>query len=221
MVIITIFIEGGNLNDVTSGTETLRESFRKLLTPESSTQQFRLIVEMRGPNNQTTKDFKNQVVENPDLLILLDLDDMPTEKQNKLTAWGLNEQESQVFLMIQAMESWILSQPDCIEKFVTENYVNPQRRKPEKILSEDDILKDKVIQEIAKPDDKLNTILQRYFFVEKRNKKKKIKYDSKIIDGAEMLGLLEIESLKATFPEVKRLTETLTNFINQPPTTHA
>jgi len=221
MVIITIFIEGGNLNDVTSGTETLRESFRKLLTPESSTQQFRLIVEMRGPNNQTTKDFKNQVVENPDLLILLDLDDMPTEKQNKLTAWGLNEQESQVFLMIQAMESWILSQLDCIEKFVTENYVNPQRRKPEKILSEDDILKDKVIQEIAKPDDKLNTILQRYFFVEKRNKKKKIKYDSKIIDGAEMLGLLEIESLKATFPEVKRLTETLTNFINQPPTTHA
>ena len=215
MVTITIFIEGGNLNDATSGTETLRESFRKLLAPKSSTQQFRLIIEMRGPNNQTIKDFKNNMDANPDSLILLDLDDVPTEKQNKLTVWGLNEQEHRVFLMIQAMESWILSQPDKLEKYVAENYVNPQRRKPETNLSEDDILKEKIVQEIEKPDMKLNTLLQRYFFVEKRGKKKKIKYASKITHGAAMLALLEIELLKITFPEVKRLTEKLDNFIKK------
>lgn len=221
MVTITIFVEGGNLNDVTSGTETLRESFRKLLAPDSSTQQFRLVVEMRGPNNQTIKDFKANISNNSDSLILLDLDAVPSEKQNKLKEWNLTEQENQVFLMIQAMESWILSQPESIEKYVAENYVNAKRKKSEIALHEDDILKDKVIQEITKPDEKLNTLLQRYFFIEKRRKKKKLKYSSKITNGAAMLGLLEIDLLKITFPEVKRLTETLTNFMNQSPKKNA
>lgn len=218
MVTITIFVEGGDLNDVTSGTEVLRESFRTLLAPNSSTQQFRLIIEMRGPNNQTIKDFKANISENPDSLILLDLDDVPSQKKDKLEQWDLTKQESQVFLMIQAMESWILSQPESIGKYVAENYINPKRKTPEIALQDDVILKNKVIQEISKPDKKLHTLLQRYFFVEKRGKKKKLKYSSKITNGAAMLGLLEIDLLKTTFPEVKRLTETLTNFINQPPT---
>jgi len=111
------------------------------------------------------------------------------------------------------MEAWILSQPDKIEQYVAENFVNWKRRKAAKDIKDDNILKGNIVQEISEPDKKLNTLLQRYFLVEKRGKSKKIKYQSKTRDGAAMLELLEFQSLKNSFPEIKRLAETLQSLI--------
>lgn len=207
MVEVTIFVEGGNLNNQGSNVP-LRESFSKLLMSGLKKKNFKLNIDLRGPNKQTIKDFKN----NPaNILVLLDLDAPKTERENKLVEFGLNNAPDKVFFMIQAMEAWILSQPDILEKYITETYPKSGRKRVDENIEDDDILKNKQAQDIEKPDEKLHVLLGRYFYYEKNNTKKKPKYKSKITDGAAMLELLNISELSNQFIDVKNLLNTIEN----------
>lgn len=207
MVEVTIFVEGGNLNNQGSNVP-LRESFSKLLMSGLKKKNFKLNIDLRGPNKQTIKDFKN----NPaNILVLLDLDAPKTERENKLVEFGLNNAPDKVFFMIQAMEAWILSQPDILEKYITETYPKSGRKRVDENIKDDDILKNKQAQDIEKPDEKLHVLLGRYFYYEKNNTKKKPKYKSKITDGAAMLELLNISELSNQFIDVKNLLNTIEN----------
>jgi len=215
MVEVTIFIEGGTLNDPTGGTELLREGFHKLLAPTLTPHQPRLIIEMRGPNNQTVKDFNASIKKNPNLLILLDLDAAESERKNKLAEFQLLVHAKKVFFMIQAMEAWILSQPDKIEEYVESNFIISKRRKNTP-LKEDDLLKDRHPKNIVAPARILNILLQRYFEIEKRGIVRKLKYRSKLRDGSAMLELLELKKLSKDFSDVAILIDTLTQKVRPP-----
>ncbi len=207
MVEITIFVEGGNLNN-RGANVPLREGFSKLLMSGLGTQNFKLNIDLRGPNKQTVKDFKN----NPaDILVLLDLDAPESERENRLVQFDLNDTPDKVFFMIQAMEAWILSQPDILEKYIAETYPKSGRKREDDNIKDDDILKNKRPQDIEKPDEKLHTLLGRYFYYEKNNTKKKPKYKSKITDGAMMLELLNVNELSNQFTDVKNLLNTIEN----------
>jgi len=207
MVEVTIFVEGGNLNNQGSNVP-LREGFSKLLMSGLKKKNFKLNIDLRGPNKQTIKDFKN----NPaDILILLDLDAPESERENKLAKFDLDEAPGKVFFMIQAMEAWILSQPDILDKYITETYSKSGRKRTGDNIEDDDILKNKQAQNIEKPDEKLHTLLGRYFYYKKNNEKKKPKYKSKITDGAAMLELLNINELSNQFIDVKNLLNTIEN----------
>jgi len=207
MVEVTIFVEGGNLNNQGANVP-LREGFSKLLMSGLKKKNFKLNIDLRGPNNQTVKDFKN----NPaDILILLDLDAPGTERENKLVEFGLDNTSDKVFFMVQAMEAWVLSQPNILEKYITETYPKSGRKRLDDNIEDDDILKNKQAQDIEKPDGKLHTLLGRYFYYEKNNEKKKPKYKSKITDGAAMLELLNINELSNQFIDVKNLLNRIEN----------
>jgi len=105
--------------------------------------------------------------------------------------------------MIQKMEAWILSQPESILKAMENYYINESRGS----LIEDEIFS-KEPENIVHPDDKLNTILSRYFYKIKRKIKKKKKY-GKLKDAPSFIQYLDGHQLKNSFQDVKNLFEYL------------
>jgi len=212
MAVITIFIEGGVLEHENQTIQTLdnsqrlRESFYKLLIQEFKETDFKLEVEIGGPNLQTIKFLKEALENNKYAFGLIDLDVSNDERQNKIKELNLSDQEvvERVIFMVQEMESWILSQPEKIEQF----YTNLKRRSPHKKLEDDDTLKNIHPEEISSPSRKIHVLLGRYFMIEKKGKQKKKKYN-KLKDGADLLELLDYHKLKTTFSDVKRLSDNL------------
>ena len=214
MAVITIFVEGGVLENEHHSIQTLdnsqrlRESFYKLLTQRFNEQDFSLVVEIGGPNNQTIKFLKKELAKGENVYSTIDLDCPNSERNHRINELDLPDENARnrVFFMVQEMEAWILSQPEKIETF----YSHLSRRKPNFSLKDDEILKGKHPKDITKPSDKLHTLLGRYFQIEKKGKKKKKKY-KKLRDGADLLEILDYVELEQVFSDVKRLTDSLKN----------
>ena len=104
-------------------------------------------------------------------LALLDLDGDQSQRTLRLKEYQLDQHQDFVFFMIQAMESWILSQPDKIET-TFEAYT----KIIDGSLAEFQALKDMSPEDISNPSGVLNSLLQSYFESEKAGKIKKLKY---------------------------------------------
>jgi hypothetical protein len=215
MVEITVFVEGGvvpNEKDsvlTVDNSQRFRESFRKLLSQLVNNQSFKIIIENRGGYPHTIKSFKNSLLKNENSFLLIDLDKPPTERVNQISYFKIENEQDKVFFMVQKMEAWILSQPEKIE----DCYKLLKRVNTEQPISEDNLLKDKHPENIYQPDSVLNTILQRYFEYEKKGKVKKKKY-GKLKDAPDLIEKLEVEKLKSTFQDVKRIHDVL--FLKNP-----
>lgn len=204
-------MEGGILANprveglVINNSAALRQSLTQLFEQGIENRNFRFVVEMGSGEKQTIKFFQEKYKQDANILLLIDLDAPKPEKEQKLNwifaNWQIEEAQvrERIFFMIQAMESWILSQPEKIE-----NYYKSEKTSS-KSFAEDDILFGKKPEEIAKPADKLNTLLARHFAYEKAGKKKKRKYVSKLKDGADLIALLDLSQLRRDFDEVEKL----------------
>lgn len=215
MVTVIIYIEGGVLpNDnlsvqTMSNSQTLRKSFSKLFESCFPKHKIHLQVINGSSNNQTIEFFKtNRKIKN-ECLILLDLDSPPSFRKQQLKIFDLDKFSEEVFFMIQKMEAWILSQPDKIEQC----YAHLKRRRPNDVIQNDPILKNKYPADIEHPDKKLNTILSRYFRYEKKGQWKNKKY-GKLKDAADLLALLDIKKLRTAFEDVDTLILKIESFIN-------
>ncbi|HHH49540.1 MAG TPA: DUF4276 family protein [Saprospiraceae bacterium] len=214
MAVITIFIEGGVLAhdnqtiQTLDNSESLRESFYKLLTQKFSPKDFTLEIEIGGPNNQAIIFLQEAVAKNQDSFAIVDLDAPTNQRKKKISEFGINDENisKRIIFMVQEMEAWILSQPDKIESCF--QYL--KRRKSNIKLSDDAILKNRHPESINKPSDKLHTLLGRYFQIEKKGKLKKKKY-KKLKDGADLLELLDYHQLEQVFSDVNHLSESLKN----------
>ncbi|MFA8299720.1 MAG: hypothetical protein ACEPOV_06140 [Hyphomicrobiales bacterium] len=204
MVTIKIVVEGGIMPDSNNDALTiansnrLRESFHKLLSQVVDEDTFNLEIEMGAGEKNACKMFKHSV-QHSNCFLLIDLDKENSQRQTKLDLLGIEDYSSFVFFMIQKMEAWILSQPKAIEK-VMESY-NVQKRN--KSLKDDPVFEKKAY-DIAHPDKRLNTILSRYFFIERRGKVKKAKY-GKLKDAPAFIASLNALQLKDIFEDVSRL----------------
>lgn len=209
MAVIKIFIEGGILPHPNISVQTLnnsqrlRESFYDLLSQKIDPNSFQLEVEVGGSVLNTIKFFKTEIANGKAPLLLIDLDDLPANKPTQIQSFDLEQaaKKKLVFFMVQEMESWILSQPDKIEKC----YQHLKRVKLADVFGEDEILQQHP-EEINKPSDKLATLLGRYFRVEKRGQWKKKKY-KKLKDGADLLELLDFSELMLVFEDVSALSD--------------
>jgi hypothetical protein len=113
--------------------------------------------------------------------------------------------------MIQEMEAWILSQVDKIEQFgIIEGLI---RKKQNKNINDNVLLKNIHPEEIAKPTEKLDTILRQYFDVVKKRGKKRTysKRYLKAKDGSKLIGLLDLHTLIKDFDEARRLIDFIKN----------
>ncbi|MFT5918202.1 MAG: hypothetical protein ACJAWV_001378 [Flammeovirgaceae bacterium] len=216
---IKLFVEGGVLNSENVNIQTinntvkLRESFYKLFAQSVDPSVFRLEVYMGASDKNTAKLFKNDVAKKADALLLIDLDaGIYKDKAGKLKALDLVSISNRVFFMVQEMEAWILSQPDKIE----ECFYYLKRVKENLEIADDNTIKDKDIEKILKPSEKLKVILGRYFLVEKKGKQKKKKYDSKLKDGSDLLMLLDSSRLRKSFEDVNNLLIILESYHQKP-----
>lgn len=101
-----------------------------------------------------------------------------------------------VFFMVQAMESWILSQPEVITKVYVSQKINKE------LISENPSLKGINCETIVNPDEVLDKILNEYFWDKKKGKK--LKY----IKGKNaylFIEKLDINKLRNDFSDVEML----------------
>jgi hypothetical protein len=136
MVEICIFLEGGIVPHENDSAETVdnsqrfRESFSKLFS-SAFQEKVKIIIDPRGGYIKTTKDFSN--AENSPLpLLLIDLDTSENNRTSKLDSlcaeFGLSERRQDIYFMVQAMEAWILSQPEILEELFVEFKVRQSLR---------------------------------------------------------------------------------------------
>jgi hypothetical protein len=207
---IQLFVEGGVLPNENLAVTTmdnsnkLRESLHHLLSQLITPDKFDLIILPRSGYKQTAKDFKADIEKDSNSLLLIDLDAPKSQKNAKLSELALLDYSEKVFFMVQEMEAWVLSQPEIIEQFAKQK--DYKLKNTEKIIAENSLLKDKNIEEISKPSDKLNTLFGQYFEVyEKRRDKYKPASYGKLKDAPELLKLLDFSKLLNDFEDVRLL----------------
>ena len=194
MVEVSILVEGGvhphsNASaDTFDNSEKLRESFQTLLSKGVQDDRIQIKIDTKGSYTSIIK-----MPLHSSQLALLDLDGDQSQKTVRLKEYQLDKHQDFVFFMIQAMESWILSQPDAIEK-TFEEYTKIL----EDSLAEFQALKDASPEDISNPSGVLNSLLQSYFEYEKAGKIKKLKY-GKLKNSHLMIQQLDPEILEYQF----------------------
>jgi hypothetical protein len=208
MVDIRIIIEGGVLphSNVDAATmvnsERLREAFHKLLSQVIDPELFNLIIEVGAGYKNAAKTFKIYAGYDDKVSLLIDLDGPRPSIKEKLEELEIEDISERVYFMIQAMESWILSQPKKLIRYCDETYIRGK-------VGIDIIDTERGIfsihpEEIVKPYEKLKIILGRYYSVKKGSVEKKKKY-GKLKDAPLLIGNLDIEELMSIFTDVKSL----------------
>lgn len=200
MVEISLLVEGGvsaNSNasaDTFDNSVRLRESFHKLLNAGvEKKEMIQLRVDTKGSYTAIIKEaFSSRT------LALLDLDAHDSQRQQRIKEYKLEAYQDHIFFMIQTMETWILSQPDAIEKSFSSFKVNPVP------LAEDARIKDVDLTTIPAPHQVLDKLLKDYFQYEKGGKLKQLKY-GKLKNSHILLEQLDIHRLKEQFIDVKNL----------------
>ncbi len=200
MVEVSILVEGGvhphsNASaDTFDNSEKLRESFQSLLSKGIQDNRIQIKIDTKG---SYTSIIKTPLHSNQ--LALLDLDGDLSQRTVRLKEYQLDKHQDFVFFMIQAMESWILSQPDKIET-TFEAYT----KIIDGSLAEFQALKDTSPEDIFNPSGVLNSLLQSYFESEKAGKIKKLKY-GKLKNSHLIIQQLDPEKLKYQFEDFHNL----------------
>jgi hypothetical protein len=198
MVIVKVFFEGGadpksNPNAATiDNTSRLRESFNKLLNSGFEEELVRIQAE---PAYSITNVVKIRQLNS---LLLMDLDGTKDKKIQRINDSKLTDIQDFVFFMVQMMEAWILSQPEVIEETFSYYKIG------EIMVEKDDKILNKNVENIIKPDEVLDIILQRYFVIAKAGKSKKLKY-SKLKHAADLIQNLNLQKLRETFEDVESM----------------
>ncbi len=209
MVKLNLIIEGGvyteNVSaDTANNAETLRESLHKFFTRLLGRDDVEITIFMGKGYRNAAKQF----IEEQSLIGLFVDSDLPPENKylwfNKLinnehpekTITIPKEKINSVFFMIQEMEAWFLKQPYCLEKWAQkEGYT----KKDTTSIGEHPILKNKDIEKISKPSEKLKIIMKHFFIKNKKN----AKY-GKLKTAPGLLDALNVPALKVLDNELQR-----------------
>ncbi len=205
MVSVTIFIEGGvhpHDNDsvrTIDNSEKLREGFYSILSQTIPQNKFNVSIKLGGGCHHTIKFFKSKINKQHNSILLIDLDDDKSKKNDKIAELELNNIKENIFFMVQEMEAWIISQIDKVDLHYKDKFT---RKKPDIKLSDDEKIKSIHPEDIIKPSKVLKVILGRYFayYTKKKNKKY-----GKLKDGADLLSILSANELRNTFSDFNDL----------------
>ncbi len=209
MVKLNLIVEGGvyteNVSaDTANNAEALRESLHKFFTRLLGRDDIEITIFMGKGYRNAAKQF----IEDQALIGLFVDSDLPPEDKylwfNKL----INDEHPEksiiipegkrdsVFFMIQEMEAWFLKQPCCLEIWAQkEGYT----KKDASSIAEHSILKNKDIEKISKPSEKLKIIMKRFFV-----KNKKIAKYGKLKTAPGLLDALDTTALKTSDNELQR-----------------
>lgn len=204
MVEIQLIIEGGHSifqskenTGADSNSNRLRQSFKKLLSQEILEDDLDKNVKIiMGGGWQEIKSYYEDVTDKVNSLILVDSDAPDESKEAKRIERGLEPKEN-VFLMVQEMEAWFLSQPEILDKYYGRIHGKKENPIGELIVNKP--------QDYIEPSDKLNKILKSHYPERKRVQK----FYHKMVDDIELIPMLNLSKLKEDFDDVQKLIRTL------------
>ncbi len=119
--------------------------------------------------------------------LLIDLDNVESEKGTELLKYKVSTKEDAIFFMIQEMEAWFLSQPHILDDFYKVSISSKLTKRNPK--------------EIADP----VAVLQKATKNTRKGKYHKVKH------GTALLELLDAKKLKKSFSEFEKLIDKLSN----------
>lgn len=198
MVEISLIVEGGaisnNIDALTANnTESLRQALNKFFTRLLSRDDISIKLNLGGGNKNAVKMFLNDTSHKT--ILFVDSEHLDTNKwyNEDMKDFNIPEDKKEyIFFMIQEMEAWFLKQLNCLDIWAEKEGYN---RKQEGDISQHSLLKNKNIEEIKKPSDKLATILKVYF--EKKGKPAKygkLKTAPALLDALETSSLLPLDN---------------------------
>jgi hypothetical protein len=175
------------------GDEALRPGFRAFLGQIADAARFRRCrFSLIAANGTPVPDFHTAIKTHPNAMnvLLLDSEDAITQPLPELcTRKGLSGHSERVFWMAQAMESWLLADPDSLKKYYGNGFgENALRSNPH-------------VEEIPKSD-----VLSRLKAATKTTKKREY---HKTGHAPDLLAKVKPELVKAAAPNCKRLFEEL------------
>ncbi len=209
MVKLNLIVEGGvytdNVSaDTANNVEALRESLHKFFTRLLGRDDVEITIFMGKGYRSAAKQF---IEEQAPIGLFVDSDLPPEDKHlwfNKLNNSEYPERSiiipkekiNSIFFMIQEMEAWFLKQPYCLEKWAQkEGYT----KKDITSIANHSLLKNKDIEKISKPSEKL-AIIMKHFFV----KNKKAARYGKLKTAPRLLDALNVTALKMSDKELQR-----------------
>lgn len=215
MVKLNLIVEGGVLAgdasaETANNVEALRESLHKFFTRLLGREDVEITIFMGAGYRNAAKQF---VEAQTSITLFVDSDFPPENKYlwfNKLINNEHPERsivipdhkKKSVFFMIQEMEAWFLKQINCLDEWaLNEGYT----RKDTTSIADHSILRNKNIEGISKPSQKLAIILKHYFV-----KKKKVAKYGKLKTAPALLDALNTSLLKPLDKELQRFCQ----FIN-------
>ena len=198
MVEISLIVEGGaisnNIEAITANnTESLRQALNKFFTKLLSRDDISIKLNLGGGNKNAVKMFLNDTSHKT--ILFVDSDHLDTNKwyNEDMKDFNISDHKKEyIFFMIQEMEAWFLKQLNCLDIWAEKEGYN---RKQEGDISQHSLLKNKNIEEIKKPSDKLTTILKVYF--EKKGKSArygKLKTAPALLDALDTSSLLPLDN---------------------------
>jgi len=211
MVEITIIVEGGVVHvdspDVNTidNSQVLRQSVNRIFS-ELLNENVSIIIQMGAGYRNAAAQFVKSTEQA--IFLYVDLDDvrgnipnwfskLETENPQKPIIIP-DSKKGNVFFMIQEMETWILKQPQAIENWANSNKY--ERKHLTESIDSHKSIRSKNIEDIRKPSNVLDIIIQYYY---RNNKKKKVKY-GKLKTAPSLLDCLDVLTLKNNDSEIDR-----------------
>lgn len=198
MVEISLIVEGGDISNnidalTANNTESLRQALNKFFTRLLGRDDISIKLNLGGGNKNAVKMFLNDTSHKT--ILFVDSDHLDTNKwyNEDMKDFNISDDKKEyIFFMIQEMEAWFLKQLNCLDIWAEKEGYN---RKQEGDISQHSLLKNKNIEEIKKPSDKLTTILKVYF--EKKGKPArygKLKTAPALLDALDTSSLLPLDN---------------------------
>jgi hypothetical protein len=198
MVEISLIVEGGGISNniealTANNTESLRQALNKFFTRLLGRDDISIKLNLGGGNKNAVKMFLNDTSHKT--ILFVDSDHLDTNKwyNEDMKDFNISDDKKEyIFFMIQEMEAWFLKQLNCLDIWAEKEGYN---RKQEGDISQHSLLKNKNIEEIKKPSDKLTTILKVYF--EKKGKPArygKLKTAPALLDALDTSSLLPLDN---------------------------
>lgn len=214
MVKLNIIVEGGvSFRDVSADTvcnvESLRQSLHQFFSRLMGSDDVSIVVHMGWGYRAAAKQYVSGDASDclyVDSDVPMDflsewfeklLDDECPEKSIVIP----EERRERVFFMIQEMEAWMLKQPECLERWAcAEGYI---RKRREEAIEEHSLIRNKDIESIAKPSEKLAILLRTFFEVERDGKRKPVRY-GKLKSAPGILDAIDAGALITMDSELQR-----------------
>ncbi len=206
MVKLNLIVEGGvyanNVSaDTANNVESLRQSLHDFFFRIIESEEIAITIYMGAGNHNAARQF---IKSDSDVRLFVD-SDLPLETKYEWFKKLINDEHPEktvvipsdkvpsVYFMIQEMEAWFLKQTDCLERWAEmEGYT---RKDPHLSIAEHSLLRNKDIESIKKPSEKLAVILKRFFFKNKKGVRYgKLTTAPKLLDSLDISRLLPLDS---------------------------